>query len=204
MPRAHSLFAQRWPSAASSVHVPAVVRCFVRTFAGLACMGLLASVAWAGAPLPVASVQSLFYIAKSENKNQVHYAVVVDAACRPKGAHPVYGYWRELEKGPGVVSRLLDHEQRAYGVSEPRYIRQTSTGGQIRIALRGFPERPLIIETFRAGTGCGARTYVAIRGQSALLTSIYVDLGFLFSINYAMLQGVRVADGARVQEKIHD
>jgi Domain of unknown function (DUF4833) len=189
-----------------TVWMGSAVRCVRRGWLVLASgvLALFTSFASAGPPLPVASVQSLFFIAKSENKNQVHYAVVVDAACKPKGDHPVYGYWREREVSPTAVSRLLDHEQRAYGLSEPRYVRQTPTGGQIRIALRGFPERPLIIETFRARGACGARTYVTIRGETALLTSIYVDLGFLFSINYAMLQGVRVADGQRVQEKIHD
>ena len=154
--------------------------------------------------LPVAPVQSIFFIAKSENKNQVHYAVNVDANCHPIGTHPVYGYWRELELGPRAVSRLLDHEQRAYGLSEPRLVRVTPTGGQIRVALRALPERPLLIDTFHQGKSCAARTQVSIAGQSALLESIYVDLGFLFSVNYILVRGVRVADGAAVSEKIHE
>ena len=154
--------------------------------------------------LPGAPVQSLFFIAKSQNKNQVHYAVVVDAACRPVGSHPVYGYWRELEVGPRAVSSLLDHEQRAYGLNEPRFVSRNKTGGQIRISLRGFPERPLIIDTFRQGSGCAARTQTTIQKQPALLTWIYVDIGFLFSVNYAIVRGVRIADGVTVQEKIHD
>jgi hypothetical protein len=154
--------------------------------------------------LPVASVQSIFFIAKNENKNQVHYALVVDAACRPVGTHPVYGYWRDFEKGPKAVSPMLEHEQPAYGLGEPRYVRATPTGGQVRINLRGFPERPLIIDSFRQGSNCVTRTTTTILKQAALLTSIYVDIGFLFSVNYAILRGVRVADGAVVQEKIHD
>jgi hypothetical protein len=159
-----------------------------------------------GISLPMAPVQSLFFIAKSENKNQVHYAAVVDAACRPVGAHPVYGYWRDLQVGPRAVSQLLDHEQPAYGLSEPRYVRPNSngSGGQIRVSLRGFPERPLIIDIFRQGTGCAARTQTTIQHAPALLTSIYVDIGFLFSVNYAILRGVRMSDGAAVQEKVHE
>jgi hypothetical protein len=157
-----------------------------------------------GVALPVASVQSLFFIAKSENRNQVHYAAVVDAACKPVGARPIYGYWRDLEVGPRAVSPLLDHEQPAYGLSEPRYIRPNANGGQIRVSLRGFPERPLIVDIFHQGAGCAARTQVMIHGQPALLTSIYIDLGFLFSVNYAILRGVRMSDGAVVSEKIHD
>ena len=37
-----------------------------------------------------------------------------------------------------------------------------------------------------------------------VLQSIYIDIGFLFSINYAELTGVRVQDGQRVQEKLHE
>jgi hypothetical protein len=169
-----------------------------------ACAVLLLSAA-APVALPAAPVQSIFFIAKSENKNQVHYAIQVDGACAPVGAKPVYGYWRDLEKGPRAVSKLLDHEQRAYGLSEPRYVRALPEGGgQIRIALRGFPERPLTIDIFRQGAACAARARTVIQGQPAVLTSIYVDIGFLFSVNYAMLRGVRIADGAAVQEKIHD
>jgi hypothetical protein len=157
-----------------------------------------------GVTLPMAPVQSLFFIAKSENKNQVHYAAVVDAACKPVGTHPVYGYWRDIEVGPRAVSPLLDHEQPAYGLGEPRFIHPNANGGQIRVSLRGFPERPLLIDTFRQGSGCAARTQTTIQHQPALLTSIYVDIGFLFSVNYAILRGVRMSDGAAVQEKIHE
>jgi hypothetical protein len=149
-------------------------------------------------------VQSIFHIAKSENKNQVHYAVKVDAACKPMGARPIYGYWRELERGPKVTSPLLDHEQRAYGVNEPRSIRQLASSAEILISLRAFPERPMIVQVFQVGGRCVARTVTQIKGQSALLQSIYIDIGFLFSINYAMLTGVRVQDGQRVQEKLND
>lgn len=152
----------------------------------------------------MASVQSIFHIAKSENKNQVHYALKVDAACKPVGAQPIYGYWRELERGPKVTSPLLDHEQRAYGVNEPRSIKQLATSAEILVSLRAFPERPLIVQVFRVADRCATRTVTQIKGQSALLQSIYIDIGFLFSVNYAMLKGVRVQDGERVQEKVHD
>jgi hypothetical protein len=152
--------------------------------------------------LPLAPVQSIFHIAKSENRNQVHYGVQVDAACRPVGAQPVYSYWREFKRGPEVTSRLLDLEQPAYGLSEPRYVRDTASGGQIRISLRALPRRPLIIDVFRSAGHCAARTVIAIDQQAAVLTSIYVDIGFLFSVNYALVQGIRVADGRLVQEKI--
>ncbi|MET0384761.1 MAG: DUF4833 domain-containing protein [Polyangiales bacterium] len=160
------------------------------------------SVTAAPTTLPVAAVQSLFHIAKSENRNQVHYTVQVDSACRPIGARPVYGYWREFERGPRVMSGLLDLEQPAYGLLPPRYVQRNAAGGQVGVSLRAFPRRPLVIDVFPIGKQCGARTIVSIDHQSAILTSIYVDIGFLFSVNYALVRGVRLSDGQRVQEKL--
>ena len=158
----------------------------------------------ASSRLPIAPVASVFHIKKSENKNQVHYAMQVDAACRPVGEQPLYGYWRDLERGPMAVSQLLEHEQPAYGLRSPRLVRRHTTGGLVRVSLRAFPARPLSIDVLRTASGCGARAIVTIAGQPAVLSSIYVDLGFLFSVNYARLAGVRVSDGQPVQEKIHD
>lgn len=170
----------------------------------LAARPLAAAPRPAPAALPVAPVQSIFHIAKSENENQVHYAVHVDQACRPIGTRPIYGYWRELERGPTVTSPLLDHEQRAYGLNEPRSIKLLDGTAEIRISLRGFPECPLVVQVFRVADRCAARTYTQIQRQPALLSSIYIDLGFLFSVNYAIVRGVLVQDGKAVQEKVHE
>lgn len=52
----------------------------------------------------------LFSISKSENKNQVQYAIRVDDRCEPATTAPVFAYWRMLEKGPTVTEPLLAHE----------------------------------------------------------------------------------------------
>ena len=154
--------------------------------------------------LPTAPLDSVFHIEKSENRNQVHYGVKVDAACHPIGPQPVYGYWRDLEKGPRATSPILSHEQIAYGLNEPRSIQINPGGGRIRISLRGFPERALFIDTLRQGPACVARAQTSIGGQMAVLQSIYVKIGFLFSVDYAMVRGLRVSDRRQVQEKVHD
>ncbi|NRD68652.1 DUF4833 domain-containing protein, partial [Corallococcus exiguus] len=33
-------------------------------------------------------------MSRSENRNQVHYALSLDEACRPVGTRPVHVYWR--------------------------------------------------------------------------------------------------------------
>jgi hypothetical protein len=154
--------------------------------------------------LPSAPTSSVFHVAKSENKNQVHYAVRVDERCRPTGKAPVYAYWRDFEDGPKAVSPLLDHEQPAYGLTEPRAIEVGDSGGEVRIGMRGFPDRALRIVTFSQGGECRARTFTPIQGEPAVLTSIYVELGFLFSVDYVLVRGVRVSDGRQVKEKVDD
>lgn len=154
--------------------------------------------------LPSAPINSVFHIAKSENRNQVHYAVSVDERCRPRGAAPISGYWREYEEGPEVTETLRDHQQRAYGLNEPRKIKVGERGGDVLISLRALPERALLIMTFREGDGCRARAFTRINGQPALLSSIYVELGLLFSVDYVVLRGLRVADGKPIQERIEN
>jgi hypothetical protein len=153
--------------------------------------------------LPSSPINSVFHIAKSENKNQVHYAVSVDARCRPSGKTPVHGYWREYEEGPNVTDALRSHQQRAYGLSA-RGVSLGEDRGDIRVSLRALPERQLRIETFRDGDRCRARAFTPIQGQPAVLTSIYVEIGFLYSIDYILLRGRRVSDGAPIQERIED
>src|SRR5262245_27239294 len=124
--------------------------------------------------LPSAPIDSVFHIAKSENRNQVHYAVSVDSLCRPRGGAPGSGYWRELEEGPNVTDTLREHQQRAYGLTKPREITVGEHGGDVLLSLRALPERRLLITTFREGDRCRARAFTRINGQPALLTSIYV------------------------------
>jgi hypothetical protein len=151
----------------------------------------------AGRPLT-----SVFFIAKSENTNQVHYGIKVDEQCRPRGEMPMYAYWRDLEVGPRVTSPILKHELPAYGINRPFWIKNEARGGRVRVSLRGFPERPLIVETFRVGDQCRARALTTIKQRSALLRSIYVALGFLFSIDHVVVHGFTVPGGEPIQEKM--
>jgi hypothetical protein len=165
---------------------------------------VLAAPLAAAKALPSAPAESVFHIAKSENRNQVHYAVSVDERCRPRGHAPVRGYWREYEEGPTVIEALREHQHRAYGLTKPTAVTSGEYGGDIRISLRALPERTLLITTFREGGGCRARAFTRIDGQPALLTSIYVEIGFLYSVDHIILRGLRVADGTPIHERIDD
>lgn len=120
---------------------------------------------------------SAFFISKSENRNQVHYAVAVDANCAPAGDAPVRPYWRLLEDGPTLTAPLLDREQRAYGIASQSVTLRTATSGSVAVTLRALPKRPLTIVTAKGSTGaCLVSVYTVIQGQPAQLHSIHLVL----------------------------
>ena len=148
-------------------------------------------------PAAASEIPSAFFISKSENKNQVHYAVAIDESCQPVGAAPVRAYWRELEKGPSVTSPLLDREQPAYGIAS-----QSVGAGGIALTLRALPSRPLRIVTARGADGtCQAWTHMTIGGEPSQLYQIHVVLK-LFGIDSLLVTGWAWSDRRVVRETI--
>jgi hypothetical protein len=147
-------------------------------------------------------LDSVFYIAKSENRNQVHYAVRVDARCVPRGEQPVYGYWRNYEQGPTARSPLLSIEEPAYGLAAPQQRQRTAHGGSVRFALRAFPERTIVVDTFATPDGCRALAATRVHGEVAQLRSIYVQLGLLFAVERVLVHAERLSDGAQLVERV--
>ena len=100
-------------------------------------------------------VASVFYVAKSENRNQVHYGVHLDASCSPVGTAPVFPYWRMLEHGPLAAEPLLQREVDAYGVAE-QHVTERGHGGRrgCRSACTPCPSDRSVLETGRKGDSC--------------------------------------------------
>lgn len=141
-------------------------------------------------------ISSALAIAKSSNKNQVHYAVEVDGACAPMGAAPVRPYWRMLEKSPDATEPLGGMEQRAFGIA-----RQDVSGDDVRIALRALPARPITIHTVRGADGkCSSTATAIIDGAPARIDNVYVKTK-LFGVDYVQLTGV-ATDGHVVRERL--
>ncbi|WP_437805786.1 DUF4833 domain-containing protein [Sorangium sp. So ce1078] len=159
-------------------------------------LSLVAVPARADAPLRFGQfdVRSAFFIAKSENRNQVHYAVRLDSTCMPYGERPVFPYWRELERGPDKISLLTALEEPAYGIARQDVVSRGGTG-VVRLALRALPSRPLVIETTRRDGGCEAVASLRIAGVTAQLRRVFVQLQWPFGVDHVVLSGV--ADGGR-------
>jgi hypothetical protein len=145
----------------------------------------------------------LFTIAKSENRNQVQYAVRVDERCAPVGAEPVFAYWRMLERGPRQTEPLLGIEQAAYGVRSQTILSSTDTGARVRVALRAMSDRPVEVQTWRAEGGeCHASAVTTIAGAPARLFNVYAKLAWPFGVESILVQGWSIDGGAVVRETI--
>jgi len=147
-------------------------------------------------------VPSVFFIARSSNKNQVHYGVRVDEACNVVGVEPVYGYWRMFENR-GEIEPILGIEKPAYGLQDAQQIERRIGATAVRVKLRAFPERPLVVSIAKSEHGCEASATISIAGQDALFRSIYVRLKWPFGVDYVLVRGV-TKEGRRVEELIRN
>jgi hypothetical protein len=142
------------------------------------------------------AMPTAFIVSKSENKNQVHYAVQVSAQCLPVGPAPVQPYWRMFERSPVAIEPIKADEERAYGVAS-----QAVDGVRVTVRLRALPARPITITTWRDARGaCASSSTTAINGKPARLFNIHIALGPL-GVKYILVTGW-ADDGSVVREKI--
>ena len=173
----------------------------MRPLAAACAVSAAAALAGASAPeRPPGEVPSVFFIAKSENKNQVHFAVAVDERCAPRGDEPVLARWWMLESGPGVIEPLGYWEQSAYGIASQRVLSRSATSGTIALSLKALASRELVVATSaRADGSCTASATVRIAGDTSQLESVFVQLGFLH-VAWIRLSG-RTSKGEQVSEQ---
>jgi hypothetical protein len=153
---------------------------------------------------PPRDVPSVFYVAKSENRNQVHYGIRLDAACAPAGSQPVFAYWRMLERGPGATEPLLAREVGAYGFAEQHVVRRGDGGGQVSLRLRALPGRVITIATGARDGRCEATASTVIDGARASLDSVFAQLRWPFGVAYLELSGRALAGGRTLRERISE
>ncbi|MGO9838792.1 MAG: DUF4833 domain-containing protein [Polyangiaceae bacterium] len=163
----------------------------------LAALASSSGVASADPPAAGGGVVPVFSIAKSENKNQVQYAVRLDDSCAPAGPTPLFAYWRMLENGPAATAPILSREVAAYGLASQVVVASDAGGGAVRAVLKALPGRPLTIVTSRATDGkCRAVATTSIAGTLAHLFNVYVHLKW-DGVDYLLLQGWSM-DGSHV------
>ena len=151
--------------------------------------------------VPARTTDSAFFIARSTNRNQVHYGVHVDEACRPKGTQPVHAYWRMLEKGEKNVEPLLGREGPAYGLGDTQQVEATPSGWRIHVRLRAWPDRSINVDVFRENGRCAARAWTQMEGRAAQIDRIFVKTSWPAGVDYVLLSGTG-EDGRSAQEVI--
>jgi Domain of unknown function (DUF4833) len=168
----------------------------------LVSFALVAPIARPAGPEPGRSVGSVFFVGKSENRNEVHYGVALDRDCVPAGPSPVFAYWRMRERGPLATEPLLSREVAAYGIAEPQRTSRGEHGGRVVFRLNAMPKRMIAIDTAADGEGCSATARAMIRGTAAALTSVFVQLRWPFGVDYLLLSGRAANDGSVVRERL--
>lgn len=164
----------------------------------LTTVATLASAAGVTRPSP-----SAFFLSRSENRNQVHYALRLDEACRPVGPRPVQVYWRMLERGESEVEDLLGVEQPVYGLEDPQPVDATAEGWRVRVRMRAVPSRPIDITTARVDGECQVQAWTKLDNSVSRLEHVFVKTSWPFSVDFVRLDGVG-PEGQPVHELIRE
>lgn len=147
-------------------------------------------------------VHSVFHVEKSENQNQVHYGVHVDAACRPNGKNPVFAYWRRLRRGERFDEPLNGPGTRVYGASTDQKVEPAAQGGLVEMYVRALKRVPIHVRVDKGKDGCSAIATATIEGENARLSHAFVQLRSMgFGVRYVEVVGLRERDGARVSQQ---
>ena len=146
-----------------------------------------------------AASQRIFFIKRSKNANEVHYDARVSNCAW--GQPQVDYYWRDLQKGPNVISEIKPWESPAYGfaVSE-------ASDSEITMVLGAVPTKRIRVRLSRSeGGACRLSNTVDISGQAAELDAVYVytteNLIGVPKVHYVDVLG-HSPQGQRVYERI--
>jgi len=171
-------------------------------------LGLLATsptAARSGVHFGAHDVATIFYIAKSENRNRVDYGLHLDASCHPRTSQPLFPYWRMFEETPVRLETLSIGEPRAYGIAHQHANAPTPQGSWLRVSLRALPSRPIEVLALENSSGrCAAAARMTIHGQMSYLHYVYVHVGsgLIPSIDYIELHGRTVAHEHPIRERV--
>jgi Domain of unknown function (DUF4833) len=149
-------------------------------------------------------VQTVFYIAKSNDKDRVDYGMRLDQYCAPVSDDAVFPYWRELQHAPPVRSHKISFFQyMAYGFSSQRMLERSKMGGQYLIELKQV-HRPILIVTKQDKDGrCQATAYAQIHGvKSARLDYIFAKVAGTMSVDYVDVHGTDPETGQALVERM--
>lgn len=168
---------------------------------GLLCLSVFAAATTSALAESAGTMRAdLFVIERNKNRNQVQYAIRLDAGCAPVGDAPIEVFWRMLEVSPSATESIGAFEKMAYGIKS-----QARRGAETELRLEALPEKRLQVRTTKDPSGaCVAEAYAPVQGGQARLTRIYVqaeDSALLPSVQHIDVTGVS-ASGAILTERL--
>lgn len=145
---------------------------------------------------------TLFYIAKSDDRNRVDYGVRLDASCAPVGDAPVFAYWRRFEPGQPPLGELNFLDARGYGIARQEVRVREANGSWIELGLAALPSHRLLALVQRAGDRCVGAVQTTIRGREAVLDHVFVQLDGPMRIREVVLRGETRTSGEPISERM--
>lgn len=168
----------------------------------LIAIGLASSAAYATPSIGASDVATLFYVAKSDDRNRVDYGVRLDASCAPIGDAPLYAYWRRFEPGQAELGDLNFMDRRAYAIAHQQVRVREANGSWIEFGIRALPSRRLLALVQRAGDRCVGAVQTTIRSREAVLDHVFVQLDGPMRIREVVLRGEERATGDPIFERL--
>jgi hypothetical protein len=145
-------------------------------------------------------IRTLFLVAKSENRNEVHYGIHLDKDCLPIGSSPVFAYWQENEQGPNVLEGLHTLDRTVYGISRQNVARRALDESVVTMAIRAAPDRAVTITIRRQNGACVAEPMGLIAGTRARLERIFVHIPGVLRVDWIEIRGT--ANGKVIVERV--
>lgn len=182
-----------------------MARSRIHTWSSTIVVALAFSAAHAAAldlDLDAYDVPTVFYVAKSDDRNRVDYGIRLDERCRPATDEPVFAYWRRFEPGEPRLGELNMFDQQVYGITSQHVASSTEGGSWISVEIRAVPNERLLIlvQPDPSDRGCRARLRMRLNGRPAWADHAFVQLAGPMSIDRVIFYGRDVETNARVRE----
>jgi hypothetical protein len=146
---------------------------------------------------------SLFEIGKNIDRNVVRYGIHLDKDCVPIGEEPLYAYWRQFEKGPGVNEDLNFLDKTVYGIKGQWIVKRSVDGSKVLMTLRST-DRPIAVIVNKNEDGkCVAQTIAKINGEQAHLDRVFVHVPGFMRVDWIEIRGITVATGKVIVERVN-
>lgn len=141
--------------------------------------------------------QTLFFIQRSKNANEVHYAARLTAEGKLDRKQPVVAYWLLLAEDGRRAELNFLQRRKAYGFS----IAPAPSGETWLMTLVAYPAREITVRQ----TPDGVQAEILIAGRRSNLEKLYIaatEGKFLPTVNYIELFGRDLEAGEKTYEKI--